>query len=221
MSLELEQLQTLAADYTSGLYRIDPLQLAVLFYATKFWKARFNWVSPDPTDQVTDEDWDTIQAAVDQLLYEVKNPMIGVIFPFATGDFPAGILPCDGSTFSRVDYPSLYDVLGSAFIVDADNFITPDLRGVVLLGSGAAASGSTYVLGDQGGEETHVLSVGELAAHTHTIPKTFTDLVVAPGEVTSVIPVPILTDDTGSTGSDDPHNNMQPYLAINYGIVAL
>jgi len=220
MSAELTALEVLASDYTAGWYRLSPISLAVLFYATKYWKALESWRSPDPLDSISPADWDTINAYVDGLLYEAKNPMLGAILPFASDDFPTGILPCDGSTFSRVDYPDLYAVLASVYIVDADNFVTPDLRGRAVIGSGSGSGLSTRSIGDTGGEEDHQLTTGELAAHTHTIPATATTLAVEPGEVTVTTPIPFFTSDTGSTGSDTPHNNMQPFAALNYGIVA-
>jgi microcystin-dependent protein len=220
MSAELTALEILAADYTGGLYRLSPISLAVLFYATKYWKALNSWQSPEPLDTVSNSDWDTINAYVDGLLYEAKAPMLGCILPFATDDFPTGILPCDGSTFSRVDYPDLYAVLAAVFIVDADNFITPDLRGRTILGAGTGSGLSPRATGDTGGEETHQLDTGELAAHDHTIPATATTLAVEPGEVTVLTPVPFFTQNTGSTGGDNPHNNMQPFAVLFYGIVA-
>jgi len=221
MSAELTALEILAADYTGGLYRISPISLAVLFYATKFWKARFNWLSPDPLDSITDEEWDTIQAYVDGLLYEVKNPMLGAILPFATEDFPTGVLPCDGAVYSREDYPDLYAVLGSIYIIDADTFSVPDLSGRTIIGTGTSTVATVFDLGDTGGEEKHMLTVDELASHSHTIPATATTLAVEPGEVTVLTPIPFVTSNTGNTGIDEAHNTMQPFVALNYGIVAL
>jgi len=221
VSAELTALEVLAADYTAGLYRLSPISLAVLFYATKYWKARISWLSPEPLDSITDSDWDTIQAYVDGLLYEAKNPMLGVILPFATEDLPTGVLPCDGSNFSREDYPDLYAILASVYIIDADNFVTPDLRGRAVIGSGSGSGLSPRSIGDTGGEEEHQLTTGELAAHDHTIPATATTLAVEPGEVTVLTPIPILTGNTGTTGSDTPHNNMQPFGVLTYGIVAI
>jgi len=221
MSAELSALETLAEDYTGGWYRISPISLAVLFYASRFWKQRFNWVSPDPLDVVTDSDWDTIQAYVDGLLYEVKNPMLGQIVAYATEELPAGVLLCDGSTFNRVDYPDLYNLLDSVFILDADTFIVPDLTGRTIVSVGMSVEGTDFVIGAAGGEELHQLITDELPAHTHTIPATTTTLAVEPGEVAVTTPVPIITADTGSTGNDSPHNNMQPYFVLKYGIVAL
>jgi len=220
MSQELDAINALAADYRSGIYRLTPTSLAVLFYATRFWGQRFNWRSRDPMDTVTDADWDTISAYVDGLLYEAKNPMIGLITPYITADPPANVLPCDGATYLRDDFPALYAALDTFFIVDADHFFVPDLRGRTVIGAGDGSGLTSRSVGDSGGEETHVLNVAELAAHDHTIPLTTTTLAVEPGEVTVLTPVPFLTQNTGSTGGDSGHNTMQPYYALNYGIIA-
>jgi len=216
MSAELTALEALASNNVTAWFRLSAASQAVLFYATPYLTQRFNWISKNvPVDEITDEEWDTIQAYVDGLLYEAKVPMIGMIFPIVTIEPPPNVLPCDGSTYLRVDYPNLYDVLDTPFIVDADHFLVPDLRGRTVIGAGGAFSN-----GNTGGEENHTLTVDEMPSHTHTIPLTATTLAVEPGEVTVMTPIPILTQDTGSTGGDGAHNNMQPYYALNYGIVA-
>jgi len=154
------------------------------------------------------------------LLYEVKNPMIGLITAYITADPPANVLPCDGGTYLREEFPNLYESIDPFFIVDADHFFVPDLRGRTVIGAGIPPGLSTRAVGDQGGEEEHQLTTAELASHTHTIPLTATTLAVEPGEVTVLTPIPIFTANTGSTGSDTPHNNMQPFFALNYGIIA-
>lgn len=177
--------------------------------------------------------------------------MIGSIFPYMTADPPAGTLICDGAAHSRLDYPDLYAAIDAAFIVDADSFITPDLRDRTVIGAGAAGAGfSDRTVGEIGGAETHTLIVDELAAHnhsspahghsdighSHSIPLITSFPVVVPGEdpVGAQI-IPILTNSTGiasanitdtaatidPTGDDQPHNNMQPFLALNYCVVAL
>ena len=234
MSAELDALERLAANYRSGVYRLSPTSLAVLFYATRFWAQKYNWRSSDPDDVITDVQWDTIQSYVDGLLYEVKNPMIGMIVPFMTESPPANVLTCDGSTYLRDEYPALYEALDPIFIVDADHFRVPDLRGRTVIGAGSGAGLTSRSAGDVGGEETHQLTESELASHTHTdtghshsIQRTITTLVLEPGEVPALTPVPIIPDYTGTssanltnTGGDDPHNNMQPFYALNYGVIA-
>lgn len=51
--------------------------------------------------------------------------MIGAVILYATNAAPDGTLPCDGSTFLRVDYPKLYDVLSPIYKPDVDHFTTP------------------------------------------------------------------------------------------------
>lgn len=220
MSAELDALETLAADYRSGVYRLSPTSLAVLFYATRFWSLKRNWLSGDPLDEITDVQWDTIQAYVDGLLYEVKTPMIGMIIPFITESPPANVLACDGSTYLRDDYPALYEALDPIFIVDADHFSVPDLRGRTVIGAGDGAGLTSRSAGDTGGEEAHQLTESELASHSHTIQDTITTAAAEPGEVAVLTPIPIVPAYTGATGGDSPHNNMQPFYALNYGVIA-
>lgn len=221
MSAELSALESLAANYRSGIYRLTPLSIAVLFYATPYLTTRYNWIDrTNPTDEITDAEWDTISAYVDGLLYEVKRPMIGMIFPFVTESPPPNVLACDGSTYNREDFPELYEILDAVFIIDDGHFKVPDLRGRTIIGSGNGSGLTTRNTGDLGGEETHQLTEGELASHAHTIPATIDIPVVAPGEVVTDAPIPLLTSYTGSTGGDQSHNNMQPFFALNYGILA-
>lgn len=221
MSAELSAIEALAANFRSGIYRLTPTSIAVLFYATPYLINRQNWIDRTVIgDEVSDADWDTIQAYTDGLLYEVKNPMIGLIIPFMTADPPPNVLPCDGSNYLREDYPELYAAIDPFFIVDADNFVVPDLRGRTVIAAGDGSGLTTRTVGQTGGEETHQLTETELASHTHTIPSTATTLAVEPGEVTVLTPIPFFTQPTGSTGGDTPHNTMQPFYALNYGVLA-
>jgi len=216
MSAELTALEDLASNNVTAWFRLSAVSQAVLFYATPFLTARFNWISKNTVnDSITDSEWDTLQAYVDGLLYEAKIPMIGMIFPLVTIDPPPNVLPCDGSTYLRVDYPNLYDVLDTPFIVDADHFIVPDLRNRTIIGAG-----DTFSNADIGGESEHTLTVSELASHTHSIPLTTSLPAQAGVGFAGDVTVPVVTSNTGSTGGDAPHNNMQPYYALNYGIVA-
>lgn len=159
--------------------------------------------------------------------------MIGMIIPYATSSAPNGTLPCDGSTFDRADYPQLYDALDSIFIIDADHFKTPDLRGRAVIGAGQGDGLSNRAVGATGGEETHVLTVGELAAHSHSnAPHSHSESVAAPNLTTIGVepPQPTAVPAVGvtgaasvvidNTGSDEAHNNMQPFYVLNYCMVA-
>jgi len=190
-----------------------------LFYATNYITKRFNWLGAPP-DTISDVEWDTISAYVDGLLYEAKTPMIGYIVAYMTADPPANVLPCDGSNYLRDDFPELYEALDAVYIVDADHFTVPDLRGRTIIGVGSGAGLTSRSTGDSGGEESHTLTTGELASHTHTIPLTASLPAQAGVGFAGDVTVPFVTQNTGTTGSDESHNNMQPYYALNYGVIA-
>lgn len=221
MSAELSAIEALAADFNSGIYRLSPLSLAVLFYATPYLTSRYNWKDRNiPLDEITDADWDTISSYVDGLLYEVKNPMVGYIMAYMTESPPPNVLPCDGTQYAREDYPELYEVLASVFIVDDDNFTVPDLRGRTVVGAGDGSGLASRSIGQSFGEEDHQLSVSELASHSHSIELTTSVPGVAPGEVGFDVTVPFVPDATGNTGGDVAHNNIQPSYVLNYGVIA-
>lgn len=147
--------------------------------------------------------------------YDAGGMMIGSVIAYATTALPYNCLACDGTVYNRVDYPLLYAALDTAFIVDADTFSVPDMETRVIVGSGGG-----YAVGDQAGEATHLLTVGELAAHDHTI---MLEGVAEGylGATPSLVPVDVDPGYTGVTGSDTPHNNMQPYTVLHYAIIAL
>jgi microcystin-dependent protein len=90
----------------------------------------------------------------------------GMIAPFAGSAAPAGWLLCDGTPASRTTYAALFAVLGTAYGAGdgSTSFGIPDLRGRVPFGKNTA---SFNALGAVGGEETHSLTIAELASHTH------------------------------------------------------
>lgn len=160
--------------------------------------------------------------------------MIGVIYPYATVNAPANTLACDGSSHLRVDYPDLYAALDTAFIVDADHFVTPDLRARVPIGAGAALAGfGTLTMGQTGGEAQHQLTTAELASHSHTTnPHTHSEVTAVATVINGGLEAPAASatpsfgvtggagPSTNAAGSDAAHNNVQPFIALKYCIVA-
>jgi microcystin-dependent protein len=75
------------------------------------------------------------------LLGEAFVP-IGSIFPFAGTQVPLGYLLCDGALVSRVEYPTLFQVIGSTYGASAggEYFRLPDLRGRFPLGNASMAN---------------------------------------------------------------------------------
>lgn len=162
-------------------------------------------------------------------------------FVIAPGDFagqveddpasspPEGFVLAYGQAVSRtIRYDRLFARIGTTYGVGdgSTTFNLPDLRGYVVAGKddmggvaagnltvGSAAGLDGTVLGQTGGVEEHQLTIAELAAHTHTVDR---GTVVGTGEA-RVARANTATGsiDTGSTGGDTAHTNVQPTIILN------
>ena len=102
---------------------------------------------------------------------------------------------------------------------DADRTITlPDARGREVIGTGTGAGLTARTHGDAGAAEDHQLTEAELAAHTHfTGPIYHFNDPSSDGNIGSGSQGRVAaTVESGSTGGDTAHNNMQPWLALNF-----
>jgi microcystin-dependent protein len=152
--------------------------------------------------------------------YMESNCMIGSIHPYATS-LPAGVLACDGTQYARADYPILYARLSAVYIVDADNFVVPDLRGRAIIGAGAGSGLTARAVGDRGGGETHQLTTSEMPTHSHSTHQHGVDLdVEGPVGVPQPVTGYAFASTTGNAGSGQAHENMPPFEALTWGIVA-
>lgn len=244
MSSELDALIALAADYSPITASLSPDTLAVFGYAYSYLSSRLNWlgIGEVPAD-ITDADWDVIEAMVAEAYTEIFRPMIGQIVDIVTSTIPPNMLLCDGSTYLRVDYPELYAVLDTAFIVDADHFIVPDYQGRVTVGFDAG----TYSLGVVGGLDSVTLTTTEIPSHDHVasaptvVDPTHSHVEVAavPTLITigagvpspSAIPsasttapaltgISVLAPIISPTGGDGAHENRQPFGVAKKVIIA-
>jgi len=140
---------------------------------------------------------------------------IGTVVPYAGSTVPTGWLMADGSAISRTTYSALFTAIGTTYGAGdgSTTFNLPSLKGRVSVGHDTAQT-EFDVLGETGGEKTHQLTVAELPAHTHSF-YTLAQLTVGGGPGYYG-----LWGDggstTGSTGSDAPHNNLEPYIVLNY-----
>lgn len=87
----------------------------------------------------------------------------------------------------------------------------PDLRGAAVFGTGGTAP-ATH--GDNGGAETHTLTVSEMPSHTHVVGQNKQ----APQNVagSGYRGFDTVSGDSASAGGDGAHNNMPPWVALNY-----
>lgn len=143
--------------------------------------------------------------------------MIGSIVAILNDSTPSHMLLCDGSNFAKVDYPELYDVLPAVLIVDPATGSVPDLRETFVL-----AAGTTILEHDTGGSDTHTLTEAEMPAHKHWYDRpTFNVDVESVGIPDPTgLGLPFIPTLSGATGGGQNHENMPPYYALKYAVVA-
>lgn len=134
---------------------------------------------------------------------------------------PSGWLLCDGSVIERATYSDLFEVLGTVYGGGdgSTTYAIPNMKGRVVIGVGdSGATGHTnHTLGQVAGEETHTLSLNELASHNHYMTHVCTvasgNLYGAPAGGELQINQSKWSDNRGSSWA---HNNMMPYVGANY-----
>jgi len=166
MSQEWEDILALAEDYnpTSPVY-ISPVSLAIFGYSLRWLQSKWAWVGKGETlDDISDSEWDEIEAAVSELTKEIWATMLGHIVTLATNEIPENMIPCDGGTYNRADYPELWEVLADSLKIDADTFFTPNLS-EARIPIGVPPEG----VGLEAGGEQIELVVDFLPPHSHDI----------------------------------------------------
>jgi microcystin-dependent protein len=209
----LADVEAIASDLSPRTAILSPETLAVLFSVLDAGNRLYDWQGASVN--LTDAEMDRIDAYLSRARFELMTGLIGQVISWAGENAPSNFILCDGSVYARDTYPELYEAINGNFHVGASNFAVPDLRAKFIYGSSDLST-----IGNTGGESSHVLTELELPSHAHTIPRTFTTLAVEPGEVTVLTPVPILSDLTGYTGGNQPHNNLPPYVRLAYFICA-
>lgn len=151
---------------------------------------------------------------VDAQLASFGGLPVASVVPYAGTIMPSGWLDCsNGTAVSRTTYANLYAAIGVTYGTGdgATTFNLPNIAGRVLLGMGTGSGLTTRSLADVGGEETHVLSVAELPAHTHA--QGFLNTGTSGGGAGTSFGT---ANNTGSTGANTGHNNIQPFLVLRY-----
>jgi microcystin-dependent protein len=107
----------------------------------------------------------------DNICHQMAGVPSGAMLPFGGAAIPIGWLLCDGRAVSRSSYNNLFAVTGTTYGTGdgLTTFNLPDYRGRVFIGAGAGPGLTNRVLGTKYGEENHVLTVAELAAHGHGV----------------------------------------------------
>lgn len=153
-------------------------------------------------------------------LLAVNAVPAGAMIMWPSNVIPSGWLVCQGQAVSRTTYAAIFAVTGTTYGVGdgVTTFNLPNLQGRVA--AGVSTSDSSFYLTTTGGEKTHVLLTAEMPSHSHDVQHGNTG-VMQPGSGLGISQSsgsgfggsPNLTQ---NAGGDAAHNNLQPYLSINY-----
>lgn len=164
----------------------------------------------------------------------MADPFVSEIRIFPFNFAPQGWAFCDGQYLPLSQNTALFSLLGTTYGGDGkSNFRLPDLQGRAPMHPGWAPGLSQRELGEAGGESTVTLQVSHLPVHSHQAkgvagPGTSDQAsgmvwaASSPGRPPLYGPANNLTQMSPTalsvSGSSGPHNNMQPYLTLNFCI---
>ena len=158
-------------------------------------------------------------------------PYIGEIRMFGGNFAPAGWMFCYGSTLPISEYDTLFILIGTTYGGDGQStFNLPDLRGRVPIHQGTNPStGTNFTIGEAAGVEAVTLTTQQIPQHSHALAATTAIGTQAnPGGnllANSQGPQPYIKEDPDNSlnaqtlaaaGGSQPHDNLQPYLGINF-----
>lgn len=161
----------------------------------------------------------------------MSEPFLAEVRIVAFNFAPRGWAFCDGQILPINQNQSLYSLLGTTYGGDGrTTFALPDLRGRTPIHVGRSDGGSEHRLGQKSGEETHTLSANEMPQHRHLVNATNSPaandnpanhiLAGAPSNVYAARASAVAMGESLIThvGGSQAHNNMQPYLSLNFCI---
>lgn len=167
----------------------------------------------------------------------MSESFLGEIRLFAGNFAPTGWALCNGQLMAISQNTALFSLLGTNYGGDGrTTFGLPDLqsRAPVHAGSSGGPGLTPRDVGETGGSSTVTLLSSEMPNHTHALSASAGDagdrspaaekFANESGGVNSYAaagsPVAMALQMVGPTGGSQPHNNMQPYLAVTF-IIAL
>lgn len=165
----------------------------------------------------------------------MADPFIAEIRIFAGNFAPRGWSFCNGALLPIAQNTALFSLIGTTYGGDGRTTTAlPNLQGRAPMHAGNGPGLTSRRLGDRGGTATETLSEAQLPNHNHSVGAapfransgntSGTVLAVSSGAASYVAPggadVQMHADTIASTGGGQSHNNLQPYLAMNF-IIAL
>ncbi len=165
----------------------------------------------------------------------MADPFVAEIRIFPFNFAPKGWAWCNGQLLPISQNTALFSLLGTTYGGDGKStFALPNIQGSAVMHPGQGPGLSLHDLGETGGSETVTLLESEIPAHTHTTSASQGDgtertpgvgggqllatgvgisQYQTPGPLTNLSP-----SAAAPAGGDLPHNNLQPYLTLNFNI---
>jgi microcystin-dependent protein len=153
------------------------------------------------------------------------QPFLGEIRMFGGNFAPVGWMLCAGQQLAISENDALFALIGTTYGGDGvQTFNLPNLQGRLPL-----HQGSNFMMGQMAGAETVTLTTQQLPIHSHPMAaslnsaasSTVTGNVVGQVGATQIyreVPAtsPMASQACTATGGNQPHDNMQPFLCINF-----
>ena len=162
----------------------------------------------------------------------MADPFVAEIRMFGFNFAPTGWAQCNGQLLPISQNTALFSLLGTFYGGDGKStFALPNLQASIPIHQGQGQGLSEYFLGQAGGTPNVTLLEAEMPTHTHTWKASQQDATsqTPGGEMTAVglgvqiynalsSPVQMAPQTISIAGGSLPHNNMMPYLVVNFCI---
>ena len=159
----------------------------------------------------------------------MSSPYIGEIRMFAGSFPPLGWELCNGQLLPISENDALFTLIGTTYGGDGqETFALPNLQSRAAMHAGTGPSGTTYQLGEAAGVEQVTLTTQQIPNHTHQMLASPDPASVkgASGNVfgrtpaeayaSEYTPEVLSPQSISPVGGSQPHENMQPFLVINF-----
>ena len=158
----------------------------------------------------------------------MSDPYVGEVRLVGFNFAPVGWMICNGSLQSIANYETLYNLIGTTYGGDGQStFGIPNLQSRIPIHQGTSTTGTAYVIGQPSGVETVTLGINQYPSHNHSLLAS-TNSTGSSNPANNVVnsgltaytadapATPMLSAMVGNSGGNLPHNNLQPYLALNW-----
>ena len=171
----------------------------------------------------------------------MTESFIGEIKMFAGSFAPQGWMPCDGRILSIAQNQALFAILGTTYGGDGrSTFALPNLNGRVAMHFGQALGQPPHSIGETGGSSSMPLTVDQMPSHTHAarlkgagnsqgnrdspagnVPGMLSGCQAYSQPSGTLGNMAAESAAIGNAGGSAAHENMQPYLAMNFIICVM